>query len=305
MLLKFAILEFIEDRKYNNSSEANIKNIHYALKGFSEYCIGEGVLNVEDVEDRHVKSYLMHRKNVGDKPSTLNTWLLRIRSLFNYCVESEYIRRSPATKMKRVIEDVQVAVFTDEQIEQMLGYYKRLKQRDKRLYAFRDYMLILVLLGTGLRRAEVCNLKWSDINLDRQTMQVMGKNRTSQVLPITDTLTKELAAYYLFLNRYFKDPEKTQYVFPNRYGNHLTPDASHQIFKGLREKMNFEGVRVSAHTFRHTYCNRLVSSGMNPFVIMRLMRHKNITVTQRYVNIWSEELRELNEESNPLNNFML
>lgn len=65
--------------------------------------------------------------------------------------------------------------------------------------------------------------------------------------------------------------------------------------------MNFKDVRVSAHTFRHTFCHRLAMSGMSAFAIQKLMRHQNITVTMRYVAMWGNELREQNTRFNPLN----
>lgn len=301
MLLKFAIQDFIEDREYNNSAESNIKNIRYNLRGFYDYCIENDLINVEDIKHVHVKVYMNKRRKLGDKPNTLNTRLLRIRSLFNYCVESEYISKSPATKVKRTLDDTRVNVFSDEQVEQMLGYYRRLKQRDKRMYAIRDYTLILFFISTGFRRSEVCNLKWADVDLERRTIKVFGKNRTLESVVITEKLTKELANFKAFLNRYFED-EEVEYVFPNRYGKQLTTNAVHLIFKELRKKMNFKDVRLSAHTFRHTFCHRLVTAGMSPFAVQRMMRHKNITVTMRYANMWGEELRQQNEEFNPLNN---
>ena len=303
MLLKFAIQDFIDDRKYNNSSEANIRNIHYALKGFYEYCTEKELLNIEDIKEEHVKNYMMSRHEKGDKPSTLNTRLLRIRSLFNYCVENEYVKTSPAKKVKRIKEDIRINYFTDEQVRQMLGYYRSLKQRDKRLYASRDYMLIIFLLSTGFRRNETTNVKWSHINFEKKTIDVFGKNKILQTVAITDGLAKELAAYYLFIKRYFNEKE-IEYVFTNRYGNQLTTNAMHLIFKALSKKMNFEDVRLSAHTFRHTYCNRLASQGLSPFVVMKMMRHKSLSVTMKYINIWDDELREINDAHNPANNLI-
>ncbi|WP_311766275.1 site-specific integrase [Bacillus sp. S10C12M] len=74
------------------------------------------------------------------------------------------------------------------------------------------------------------------------------------------------------------------------------------LFRYLQEKMNFKNVRVSAHTFRHTFCHRLAMSGMSAFAIQKLMRHQNIAVTMKYVAMWGNELREQNDKYNPLNN---
>lgn len=75
--------------------------------------------------------------------------------------------------MKLQKEDVKIEVFTDKQIYQMLVYYRGLRRREKSDFSYRGYMLIMLLLGTGLRRKEVINLKWSDIDMQNQTMSVL------------------------------------------------------------------------------------------------------------------------------------
>ncbi|WP_281182003.1 tyrosine-type recombinase/integrase [Domibacillus iocasae] len=62
--------------------------------------------------------------------------------------------------------------------------------------------------------------------------------------------------------------------------------------------MNFKDVRVSAHTFRHTFCHRLAMSGMSAFAIQKLMRHKNINVA-----MWGNELREQPDNINNVSRF--
>src|SRR5699024_5678610 len=110
---------------------------------------------------------------------------------------------------------------------------------------------------------------------------------------------KELSSYYMFLKSYFEDD--IQYVITDRYGKQITQNGIHMIMRGLKEKMNFKEVRVSCHTFRHTFCHRLAMSGMSAFAIQKMMRHKNINVTMRYVAMWGNELRKQNDEFNPLN----
>jgi site-specific recombinase XerD len=56
----------------------------------------------------------------------------------------------------------------------------------------------------------------------------------------------------------------------------MTDNSLMLVFKYLGQKMNFKDVRVSAHTFRHTFCHRLPMSGMSAFAIQKLMRHRNL-----------------------------
>lgn len=77
-------------------------------------------------------------------------------------VECEAIKINPAHKVKRQKEDVRIDVFSYEQIRQLLSFYRRLKQREKSYLAYRDYMMIVLILDTGIRRGELISLKWSD-----------------------------------------------------------------------------------------------------------------------------------------------
>lgn len=303
MLLKFAYQDFLEDRRFKNTTKTNIKNYEMLLGKFVEYCIKNEVINVEDITFGHVRQYLLQCQEKGDKSGTINTKLLRIRAFFNYMVECEVIKNNPAKKIKMQKEDVRIDVFNDEQIHQMLNYYRRIRRREKSYFAYRDYMMIVTLLGTGIRRGEIINLKWSDIDFINVTISVFGKNRRKETIPITEKLIKELSGYKTFCKQHWK--EISEYVFTKRDNTQMTENAIMLVFKNLGNKMNFKNVRVSAHTFRHTFCHRLAISGMSSFAIQQIMRHKNIAVTMRYVAMWGNELRDQNDRYNPLNNLNL
>jgi integrase/recombinase XerD len=299
LLLKFAYQDFLDDRRFKNTTKTNIKNYEMLLGKFIDYCIENQVVNVEDITYSHVRQYLLNCQEKGDKASTINTKLLRIRAFLNYMVECEVIKNNPAKKVKRQKEDVKIDVFSDEQIRQMLNFYRRIKQREKTYVAYRDYMMIVTILGTGIRRGEIINLQWSDIDFVNKSISVFGKSRRKETIPITDKLVKEFAGYQSFCKQYWG--EISDYVFVKRDNKQLTENALMLVFQYLRKKMNFKDVRVSAHTFRHTFCHRLAMSGMSAFAIQKLMRHQNIAVTMKYVAMWGNELREQNNKYNPLN----
>lgn len=299
MLLKFAYQDFLDDRRFKNTTKVNIRNYETLLGEFVSYCIENEVVNVEDISYSHVRQHLSECQERGNKAGTINTKLLRIRAFLNYMVECEVIKNNPAKRVKRQKEDIRIDVFNDEQIRQMLNFYRRIKQREKSYFAYRDYMVIVTILGTGIRRGEIINLQWSDVDFINHTISIFGKNRRKETIPITEKLSKELSAYQTFCKQHWG--EVSEFVFVKRDNTQLTENALALIFKYLGQKMNFKDVRVSAHTFRHTFCHRLAMSGMSAFAIQKLMRHKNINVTMRYVAMWGNELREQNDKYNPLN----
>jgi integrase/recombinase XerD len=299
MLLKFAFQDFLDDRRFKNTTKVNIRNYQTLLGEFVDYCVQNEVVNVENISYSHVRQYLLDCQERGNKAGTINTKLLRIRAFLNYMVECEVIKNNPAKKVKMQKDDVRIDVFNDDQIRQMLSFYRRIKQRDKSYVAYRDYMIIVTILGTGIRRGEIINLQWNDIDFINKSISVFGKTRRKETIPITDKLLKELAGYQSFCKQYWGN--MSDYVFVKRDNKKLTENALMLVFQYLRKKMNFSDVRVSAHTFRHTFCHRLAMSGMSSFAIQKLMRHQSITVTMKYVALWGNELREQNNKHNPLN----
>ena len=301
LLLKFALQDFLDDRVFKNLSSTTITGYKDILGHFLKYCNEHEILNVEDVTTNTVKKYLIQCQKSGNNATTTNSKLQRIRAFYNYMIECEVVDKNPAKKIQRAKEDIRIEVFNDYHIKQMLNYYRRLKNREHAFHSYRDYSIIVCLLGTGIRLSEMCNMKWSDIDFQGHSLSVFGKNRKRETIPVTDKLIKEMSAYKTFCEQYFGRDSMNDYVFTNRSNKQMTPNAVKNVFKRLSKIMNFKDVRLSAHTFRHTFCQRCIQSGMSTFAIQKLMRHSTIAVTERYAAMWGNDLREQNDRFNPLN----
>ncbi|WP_243152975.1 tyrosine-type recombinase/integrase [Sporotomaculum syntrophicum] len=301
--MKFAIKDFIDDREFKNLSPVSIENYNRTLNEFHDFCVEQEIVDVKDVTPNIIKKYLMYcQKQRKNNPTSINTKLHNLKIFFNYLQEAEIIseNKNPTKKIDYVKADVKIDVFTDEQVKQMLNYYSRMKYREKSFYAYRDYTIILTLLGTGVRLGELCNLTWNNINFKNQTITVIGKKRQQSSVPITDKLKKELTEYYVFLQQHFENAQ-LGFVFTNKYNERLTPNAVKNIFKRLKKIMNFKDARVSAHSFRHYFSVTMIRSGADAFTLQRMLRHSDLKMTMRYVNLFGTALAEQNEKYNPLN----
>ncbi|MGN2271659.1 tyrosine-type recombinase/integrase [Priestia megaterium] len=302
MLLKFAVQDFKDDREFKNLSEHTIKNYMIQLSEFQNFCVEKEILNVEDITTNTIKMYLLYCVKVKkNNPVTINTKIKNLKAFFNYMIESEILsqKRNPMIKIEKVKTDTKIDVFSDNHIKQMLNYYRRLKGREHSFYAYRDYTIILTLLGSGMRLGEMCNLTWKEVDLITGTIIVFGKNRMQASIPITDRLVKELAEYKMFCLQNFS--ELSTHVFVNRENQPMTTNAVKNVFKRLKEIMNFKDVRLSAHTFRHTFAHRFLINGGDVFTLQKMLRHSNLKMTEKYLAIWGTALREQNQKFNPLN----
>lgn len=307
MLLKFGIQNFIEDRELNNLSNRTMEIYQTTLANFSEWADRNRLENVEDIKLPHIKGYLAYLKNErGNGPTTLNDKLKVLRIFLNYFVSMEIIPKNPAKEQKYVKEDVKVQVFNDAQVKQMLNFYRSVKKRNQnQFWAYRDYMIIVTLMSSGLRVGELCNLKWKEIDWNTGMVLVWGKKREETYAPLAQRLKAELFDYLRYCKKYFGEENLNEYIFTNSQNQRLTDNAVKNIFKRLSVKMNFKDVRLSAHTFRHYFAKKCVLAGCDAVTLMKLLRHESIQMSLRYVELWTTDLKQQNEKFNPINEFNL
>jgi integrase/recombinase XerD len=96
--LDIAYQDFLNDRKSRNTTNINVQNYKFILGGFINYCIESDVLNVEDVESKHIKQYLMYSQRNGKSAGTINTKLQRIRAFFNDLLEEGMVTENETPK---------------------------------------------------------------------------------------------------------------------------------------------------------------------------------------------------------------
>lgn len=304
MLLKFAVQEFLSDREFKNVTKNSITTSKFHLEEMKSFFTDKGIVNVEDISPGLVKQYLLYCKNVRkNNPTTINSKIKRLKAFFNYMIEIHVIKENPFAKIPLLKEDIKIEAFTDEHIKQMLGYFRKLKTREKTYHAYRDYMIIVLLLGTGARVGEIANLKWSDVDFINSNMTLFGKNRETSSIPIASKLFAELAEYKVFVDQLFK--ERPSAVLATADGEPMTANAIKCVIKRLKSIMNFSDVRLSSHTFRHTFAKRYLLGGGDIASLQRLLRHEDPRMTLRYAKMWGTALKEQNEKFNPINNLEL
>lgn len=158
---------------------------------------------------------------------------------------------------------------------------------------FRNYLMALFMLDTGLRVSEVIQLKRNILYTQGQFVSALSvpaeiaKLHRSRIIPLSDRLRKEIGIlvkqYWIF------SPESSAfYVFPGpKHHSHITARRVQQII--CTAGMNTLGRRVWPHILRHTFATRLMRV-TNTRVVQELLGHKNLTSTQVYTHPNSQDL---------------
>jgi len=164
-----------------------------------------------------------------------------------------------------------------------------LRVPDRRtLQGKRDYAILLTLLTTGLRKAEICSLKVADLKTYRNqaVIDVIGKGQKFRRIPLkTETL---LAIQdYLKANGNGIDPDHPMFKTLGKYGPYqersLTPKAVDCLIKSVAKKALIRK-RIHPHVIRHTFATTLLDNGNDLRTVQALMGHSHIRTTEAYLH---------------------
>lgn len=274
-----SIEEFIpifRDYIAKRNSEGTLDRYSRSIKIFTDYLKErhKDVRMVSGIKTFHIEQHITHRRDsVGIK--TVNNELRAIKRFLNVAKQLNYIKNNPAIGIKEVKEPQKPpSYYTEEEIMLIL------KEARGKLKS-----MIILLLQTGMRKGELNNLEWSDIDLENKAVSInvkeewAPKDKTYRRLP----LYKESHEALMQLN-----PKESGYVFgkPNR---HLD-----RVFKTFYDGIGIEG---SIKKFRDTYASYSLACGMPLQNLKDNLGHSDIRTTQIYLQavprIKSKEIKKL------------
>lgn len=245
----------------------------------------------------------------GAKAVTTNRYLDDLRSCLSRAVEWDRVPSHPIAKTKRLKFDRAPKVrYLDADEEKALlkaldtreeemrakrdSYNKwrrdrhRVELTDLRKLAYADYLkpMVIVSMNTGLRRGEVFNLRWEDVDLDGGMLTVSGhgaKSGQTRHVPLNSIARATLETW--------KDQVPPHgYVFPSPNGGRL--DNVKTSWEGLIEKSGIKNFRW--HDLRHHFASRLVMAGVDLNTVRELLGHSDLTMTLRYAHLAPEHKSE-------------
>lgn len=210
------------------------------------------------------------------------------REFFKMLVIEDAIAENPADlldmpKRPRHLPDV----LTDDDIAKIQSTFDRSLPDQER-----NYVIVEVLYGCGLRVSELVNLKLSNIYYEDECLRVMGKGSKERWVPINQRALQLLLLYIEQIRS--KVPVRQgeeKYVFLNRRGSHLSRN---YVFMFLKEAVAAAGIlkHVSPHSLRHSFATELVQNGADLRAVQEMLGHESITTTEIYTHLSRQYLRE-------------
>ncbi|WP_312654168.1 tyrosine-type recombinase/integrase [Proteiniclasticum sp.] len=267
--------DFINSRIIKNVRPATITSYNKNIKNFQKWLSDNSINDVSVITKERVNEYMIHLQETQSNQSTINSYLRAVKAVLYYGMEEEELSLFRFSLPK---EDIEVGeTYSNDEIKLLIKKpnFKTCTDGEYKIWAVVNYML-----ETGNRLSTVLNIKVSDVNFDYNIVRTSHtKNRDNQFVPLTITLTK-------ILKRYIQDFRLTKedYLFPTVTAKAYTSSGlAHEIAKYNKSR----GVSTTAtHAFRRTFASNYVTSGGDSLNLKRLLGHKTLKMTERYLKTY-------------------
>ena len=290
--MEIAIKKYIDYIKYTKRfSNQTVKAYFSDLNHFFSYVINKKI-EFNEISEYDVSDYINYLKRNKYKVTSLNRKIVCLRSFYKYYVNNvnndiinPMINYSTLKAPKRLPKDLFL-----EQVKVLLTPNERKKE-----YAIRNQCIIMLLLYTGMRVSECCNLNILDIDMDEHTIRVFGKGnkeRSVFYMPSIDDYINNIR------NTLIKD-QNEQAVFIGSKGGRITSRAIENILND-RSKQSLNPFKVTPHMLRHTFATTLLNNNMDLKMLQELLGHSSLSTTQIYTHVSKARLKRVYNETHPM-----
>lgn len=285
-----AFNDFLQHCQVRNFRPETIKvyRLHFSI--FQKF-LDDNTLLISEITPKVVGEFVLDLRsdNHHCNEITVNSYLRGVRVFLYYCMEMDYM---PSFKVVIPKADKKLKeTYTDSELKVLLAKpdIKTCSFSEYKIWVFSNY-----LLATGNRISTALNLRIEDIDFMNGIIQLnQTKNRISQLIPLSPTLSKILKEYL----RYRKGQPK-DFVFCNSFGNQGDKRTYQEMLANYNRKKGIE--KTSAHLYRHTFAKKWILNGGDIFRLQKILGHSDLTVVKEYVQMFGQDLVVDFDKFNPL-----
>jgi integrase/recombinase XerC len=239
------------------------------------------------VDSDQIRNWMIFLLDHRMSAASVNRKLSSLKSFFKYLAKEETVRENPMRLVVGPKKRRPLPYFVKENdlAELLDGDYF---QED--FEGVRDRMLLELLYETGVRRAELINIKFGDVDMDASQLKVTGKRNKQRLIPFANRL-KEVMINYTDIRKKAIEND-SEYFFVRKNGKPLSAAIVYQIVRKRLSDVPMLAKR-SPHVLRHSFATSMLNNGAELNAVKELLGHNSLASTSVYTHITFEELKKM------------
>jgi integrase/recombinase XerD len=298
--------DFLEHLRHERGQAEHTQRTYAALLNkFVAWAGKQGLKAWTAVELRHLMSFLQHERERGLATEPKES-ARRLSS------ESVYLEIAALRALYRFAENEKIMPANIAENLSLPRRWKRLpkglsnKEIEKLLIAetpdtpenLCDQAVLELAYASGLRLAELRNIRIEQLHLEAGFINVIGKGNKERVVPVGDKAVEAIQRYLEAGRPKLVNKKSPANVFLTKRG---TPFAAVTLWLRIKQRVRRAGLtrNVTPHMLRHSFATHLLENGADLRVIQELLGHASISTTEVYTHVTGGRLREVHRTFHP------
>lgn len=269
-----------------NVSENTIDKYHQILTEFEQYCKMIGIEMV-DVDLLELKQYTLGLMDKHYSKATQSQRISVLKSYYKYLLREEVINHNPSNGLVYPKKDSLLPSVLYE--SELFNLFESIDIEKK--YGKRNLAILTVLYSTGMRVSELENLTVKQFSNKGKSIRVIGKGNKERVVPLNDYVNNIVGDYILLERDQLLKGNKTDKLWINNKGTALSSRGIRGIINRIVDNSELL-IKVSPHTFRHSFASHLLNAGMDIRMVQELLGHESLNTTEIYTHLDNQTLAE-------------
>jgi integrase/recombinase XerD len=298
--------DFLQFLRHERGQSDNTAKTYAAVLGkFTTWAEKQNLKGWKEIDLRHLMAFLQHERErileTGPKDSprrlsgeSVYLEIAALRAFYKFAENEKLLPQNVAENLslprrwKRLPK-----ALTDEEIGRMLS-----PETPATPANVCDQAILELAYASGLRLAELKNLRLEQLHLESGFINVIGKGNKERVVPVGKKAVEALNRYIDGARPKLITPKSPANVFLTKRG---TPFASVTLWLRIKNRVRRTGIgrNVTPHMLRHSFATHLLEHGADLRVIQELLGHANISTTEIYTHVAGNRLREIHRQFHP------
>lgn len=263
-----------------NRSSLTVKAYDTDLRGFNDFLVKSGVPTDDAgffvpsaVSRADVREWEMALADAGQSAASIRRKVQSLRAFFKFAVKCGAVSSNPAAavtlpKTRRSLP--RIATHSD------------IRRSIEAQPSLLPVLVIELLYGCGLRRAELLAINDADINLHSRELKVLGKGGKHRILPLPPLLVEHIVNWQRERDALYPDLPEPRPLIATRHGR-MSPSSLYLMVKRALASTSAE--KKSPHTLRHSFATGLLDAGVDINSVKDLLGHASLDATQIYTHV--------------------